>query len=298
MKKGDMVLFLCMGVIIAVCILGIGSGNLVMAVTGAAFLDGMLLFSLLAAKKEKNIMEEEFQNKMEYIKEAKNQDADWLKRVLAHNIRMPLSIMTGYLDLITRSDIKREKQQEYLDKIHANASYLNHMVHMTLEQEEGNFARQNLTACVEEIAGYMKHKLDKAGISIHICAPVEIMLDLDNLQIMRLFYNLFENSIKYMGGPGQIQITMKELEHEVYVIYRDDGKGIERESAGYLFLKGYRGSQEGMGNGLGLYFVKEAVELHGGTVSAVSDVGKGLGIYMKFPKRVIGGRKSEVMSNL
>ena len=106
--------------------------------------------------------------------------------------------------------------------------------------------------------------------------------------MMRAFYNLVENSIRYMNRPGNICLTVEETAEEIYAIYRDDGEGMDETEADSITDLNYQGSNANRdGHGIGMYLVKDAVETNGGTLFIRTGKGKGMGIYMAFPKTLV-----------
>lgn len=89
---------------------------------------------------------------------------------------------------------------------------------------------------------------------------------------MRIFDNLFENSVKYAGtSPLKIKISLSRTGDRIKVCFSDNGAGVSQEKLPYIFDEFYRGDEsrnKKEGNGLGLYIVKYLVEAMGGCVKA------------------------------
>ncbi len=224
-------------------------------------------------------------------------EGEWIKRMLSHNMRMPMAIITGYGDLLKTGEYQnRQEELEYIQKICGNIDYLNRLLGVVLDTGRQNREAQkeyfDVLGCIREVAEYVKTMARRAGIVIAVnSSKQEILLYGDRIQMMRAFYNLFENSLKYMKCGGTIYVTAEETEEEILMVYKDDGVGMDAQEAEWITQPGYRGSnaQENNnagGDGLGMYLVKRIVEGHGGSLRVKSGSGKGMGIYMTFRKNL------------
>lgn len=103
------------------------------------------------------------------------------------------------------------------------------------------------------------------------------ILVLDKFHLTTAFLNVLENAVKY--GSNTITIKTRIFQNQFSISVEDDGIGIEKNKQSLLFEKFYRVEQGNLHNtkglGLGLYYVDQIVKAHQGTVSVVSDLGKG-----------------------
>lgn len=127
------------------------------------------------------------------------------------------------------------------------------------------------------------------------CASIELDTDLhqethllDEVHMSTVINNLLSNAVKYGKEPCQIAIEVKDIGEELCMEIRDNGPGIRKEELRHLFEKFYRGAESKQrvirGLGLGLYYVKQIVEAHHGTVSVQSTHGKGSTFTIKIPR--------------
>ncbi|MCV2484697.1 HAMP domain-containing histidine kinase [Flavobacterium sp. SH_e] len=103
------------------------------------------------------------------------------------------------------------------------------------------------------------------------------ILILDKFHLTTAFLNVLENAVKY--GSNTITVKTKIVENQFSISIEDDGIGIAKNKQSLLFEKFYRVEQGNLHNtkglGLGLYYVNQIVKAHQGSVSVISDLGKG-----------------------
>ncbi len=121
-------------------------------------------------------------------------------------------------------------------------------------------------------------------IKLHLstaCESIIMLADPESIKI--LFRNIIDNSIKYMGRPGHMIITISLLGDDIFLILKDTGKGLSEEETTHVFELNFQGSNRVSGNGLGLTQTKMIVEAFGGTIYAKSSPGNGMAIYIQLP---------------
>ncbi len=223
--------------------------------------------------------------------DVENNDFVMLRRVLSHNIRMPMAVIAGYGDLIINAGLNEEDIREYVIKICKNITYMDSVLKIFLdgasEEEIEKKEWFDLLLATKEICNYVKSLTSKAGITVAINSGGEtIPFFGSRVLIMRAFYNLVENSIKYMKREGNIIFTLEDMGNSILVVYRDDGEGMLEEELSHITELSFRGSNvSGGGCGVGMYLVKEAVEKNGGSLEVSSGRGKGMTVYMTFEKK-------------
>ena len=124
----------------------------------------------------------------------------------------------------------------------------------------------------------------------------EILLDihlinethmLDEVHMATVLNNLFSNAVRYGNTPCKIKLEVKDRDHCLWISVADNGPGIKKEDLKHLFEKFYRGAEAKQrvirGLGLGLYYVKQIVEAHGGNITVQSKPGEGTTFHIKIP---------------
>jgi PAS domain S-box-containing protein len=108
----------------------------------------------------------------------------------------------------------------------------------------------------------------------------------DETRVYRVLANLLTNAIKYSPRGGPIHVTIKPDGPFAVVAVRDEGVGIPRDDLPHIFDRFHRGANvigRFHGNGLGLASARQLVELHGGTISAASEDGRGSTFTVRLP---------------
>ncbi len=124
----------------------------------------------------------------------------------------------------------------------------------------------------------------KAGIQIQVSTAADSLFVKAILQRIRiLFRNIIDNSIKYMNQAGNLVITISTIGDDIFIVLKDNGKGLPEAETSHIFEINYQGSNRISGNGLGLTQAKAIVDSYGGTIYAKSTMGKGMGIYIQIP---------------
>ncbi len=214
------------------------------------------------------------------------------RSLLSHQIRMPLSVVQGYADMLVKGIVDDdEKKQEYLQKISEHTSLISETLSQQLRtiEDKGEAAakrqRLDLVELLQQAAADMEAIAADSGVRIQtITAEDKIEMDADRFQLNKALFNIIENSCKYMGRPGLVTLRAECGEDWVAINVKDDGLGLPAEEAEHIFERNYQGSNSSGGHGHGLYLVRNAVEAHGGTVEAHSAPGLGMEIRMTMPR--------------
>lgn len=113
------------------------------------------------------------------------------------------------------------------------------------------------------------------------------LVTVDKMHIQNVIINLIENGIKYSKERPQIAIRTENDKKHLLISVADSGIGMNKKSMKYIFQEFYRVSTGNVhnqkGQGLGLVYVKKIVELHGGSVSVMSEIDKGTTFYIALP---------------
>jgi signal transduction histidine kinase/DNA-binding response OmpR family regulator len=217
--------------------------------------------------------------------------------VAAHELRTPLTSLLGYTELVERRLLRDStlgaRDQKALRTVVEQASRLNRMVTSLLDISRlqlGQLSIEPAPLDLGVLAGRLAEEtrtiLSQHTIAYH--APGEqVIISGDELRLEQALQNLIQNAVKYSPSGGDIIMRVEHLGDHACVSVADSGIGIPPEALPQLFTRFYRAPnvdpQHISGLGVGLYVVKEIVELHGGTVEVTSDIGSGSTFRLRLP---------------
>jgi signal transduction histidine kinase len=112
-----------------------------------------------------------------------------------------------------------------------------------------------------------------------------VIIEGDKERITQVISNLLSNAIKFTDKGGEISLNIERDTHQVIVIVKDNGQGINPEMHARLFTKFATNSS--VGTGLGLYISKSIVEAHGGKMWDENNrVGRGASFGFVLPEKM------------
>ena len=211
---------------------------------------------------------------------------------MTHELKTPVAVAYSAADSLLRyydpNDETRNKQ--FLKIILQRLNYLSGMIENILSMSMERFKSIKLNPenfelkpMVEEISEMIQLKADK-NVNIEINVQDKLSIKADTLHFGNILSNLLDNSVKYSGDMVDITITADSNS----ITVSDKGRGIRKEDLPYIFDKFYRAFSgdiyEVGGYGLGLFYVKQIVELHGWHIDVDSQPGKGTSFTIYFKK--------------
>lgn len=225
-----------------------------------------------------------------------------IRRDLTHNIthelKTPIAAAYAATDALrtsTRIAEDTELRNEYLDMSLTSLKHLRDMVEEILRTSTEEFERRelNLEKCnIREITNEvcntlaLKFKERKIEWQINIEASTEVVAD--RLYLLSAISALADNAIKYCTKSPIVTISSSNDNDTTTIIVKDNAAGIPHSERRRIFDKFYRISQgnrhDTKGYGLGLYYVKNIVERHGGSITLRSVVDKGSEFEIKLPR--------------
>jgi PAS domain S-box-containing protein len=219
-----------------------------------------------------------------------------LVRVVAHELRSPLTAIKGYSDILAMV-IANEEHQRYALTISNEADRLNGIITKFLDIsriEAGGTEIQRLPLRLDElitaVVDINRTLAEEKGMTVELhLPPVSHPVVGDPDLIGQVILNFLSNAIKYSAPNKTVRITMTEGEEEFRVAVQDEGYGISESAQQRLFTKFFRATDDErvnnhVGTGLGLAFVKELVEQHGGKVGVESRINQGSTFWFTLPK--------------
>ena len=274
--------------------------NMVISAFGVYALAAVLATLLvLRTTQERKRREMDYQHRLEEEVRratAADQEKTNFLRSMSHDIRTPINIIMGMLEIIGQEPDNRALIQECRSKAQTASRYLLELVNdvLTLNRPEEKAALESqmpfsLSAELDDMLLLVREQAKAAGV---VLAEPELLLEHDNftgnpLYLRQVCQNIIGNAIKYSRPGGQVRCAFREQEDSDGVCRfrftcQDDGVGMSEEFQRRMFEAYAREdtndtvcSTVGAGVGLGLAVVKRIVDEKGGTISVDSTKGKG-----------------------
>ena len=222
---------------------------------------------------------------------------------VSHELRTPLTYIKGYSDILLKGIIKdKEEERNYLLIINEETKRVTNLVNDLFDvakiqtgKYEIHKEQMDIKALLQKIVRSLSLVAEKKNIILQCefleaenYKPIYILADPD--KISQVIYNLVENAIKYTE-QGIITVGIKENDQDIKIIINDTGIGIPEKDIphiweGFYRVEKSRARQTG-GSGLGLYVVKQIIQLHGGNIEVASVEGKGTTFTITFRKEGI-----------
>ncbi len=231
-------------------------------------------------------------NKLGDLNELKNK----FLGIASHDLRNPIYVIRSYSEILRDSTLGpvNEKQLKLLDKIFDNSEFMRGLLDnlldiskiesgtITINKDQNDF--NDLTINQIEIHQLLAHKKD---ISLHFGKEEVLPFDFDRNAISQVMSNYIGNAIKFAPLESHVYITTKTLGERVQFSIKDEGPGISNEDQKLLFGEFQTLSAKPTGGekstGLGLAIAKKLVNLHGGDVGVISEVGRGATFFFTLP---------------
>jgi len=216
---------------------------------------------------------------------------------MTHELKTPLStISVASSSLGNRTIMQNEERVEELSLlIKKQNRHLSELIDRILDiniWERDQVRLKKQTIVPEEWiralirAFLLKQEDPELEIDLELHAPPE-SLSLDEVHMSTAVNNLLSNAVKYGITPCKIKVEVSTNSGCLALKISDNGPGIKREELKHVFEKFYRGKESKerviKGLGLGLYYVKQITEAHGGNISTNSVPGKGAEFFIQIP---------------
>jgi PAS domain S-box-containing protein len=220
-----------------------------------------------------------------------NKDLKQFSYITSHNLRAPLSNLTGLLNLMEDIPIEDDDLKELIDGFSKSTNLLNEtindLVNVIIIKDSPSIQKEEVV-----IMDVFENVFNQLNFIIGAQKPI-IKLSLDkakNLIINKsylesILLNLMTNSLKYRDEKRQLKISISSqvIENKTIIEFSDNGLGIDLErNRDKVFGLYQRFHNHSDSKGLGLYLVKSQVEAMGGTISIESEVGKGTAFKISF----------------
>ena len=210
---------------------------------------------------------------------------------ITHELKTPISVAVTATDALRNfsADADPDRRSRYLEIVETQLTQLSTMVeHILSVSVEGREYKYNPTVVyLQEIISVLTQGAGMNTAVFNIDCAEDIKIMADEFHIKNLLATVIDNAVKYSADPV-VGIRVFNKDNEVTIEIEDNGCGISKEHLSHVFEKFYRVPTGDIhtvrGYGLGLYYAKQVVDLHKGTISVESKVGEGTTVTVKLPE--------------
>ena len=217
---------------------------------------------------------------------------------MTHELKTPIATVGVALEAISNFDLstEQEKTKEYIDISRKEISRLSLLVDKVLNIASFDSKEIALKSEVVDINKIiqsniqsMKLQLDDKNAQIEFNNTVAHPIILgDKLHVDNAIHNIIDNALKYSRSNPKIDIAIKEDSNNLILTFKDNGKGIPKEYHNKVFDRFFRvpsdDKHDVKGHGLGLNYVQNVVQSHGGKISLDSTEDLGSIFTITLPK--------------
>lgn len=201
----------------------------------------------------------------------------------SHELKTPITIISGFIDGILDGTIPPEDTEKYLHIVSDETKRLSDLVVAMLNiskieagKLELSCTSVNLSHLICTVMLGFEQSVSKKKISVEgldKLSPVSVWAD--ETLLSQIVFNLVDNAVKFTPEEGRITVTLSQVENNAVFTIENTGRGIPKEDLDLIFERFYKVDRSrGLDSesfGIGLYIVKRIMELHHGTITVSSE---------------------------
>ena len=214
---------------------------------------------------------------------------------VSHEIRTPVTVITGLTELLLHSKDLSANLYNKVVSIYQNSSQLKELISELLDfrKQEQAHARlkvqeQDFVLFVQNISMLFKEYAVSKDINLVFRSDSAFRLWFDRKQMQKVVSNLISNALKHTPQGGTVTISVRCDGQRGYLSVADTGNGIAPKDLDRVFNRFYQAEQieslAAIGTGIGLHLTKEIVELHHGTIRVDSELNRGTTFTVTLPQ--------------
>ena len=209
------------------------------------------------------------------------------KSNVSHDLRSPMTSISGFVDGILDGVIPPEKHEYYLQIVSTEIKRLSRLVASLhdlsrIQAGERKFTMAPFDICEmgREIIISFEQKINDKKLNVEFnCDDDRMMVVADRDAIYQILYNLCDNAVKFASEEGVLSLSIRKLKgRKTLVSVFNEGQGIAEADIPYVFERFYKSDKSrGLnksGVGLGLFISKTIIEAHGEEIWVESDFGE------------------------
>ncbi|MEJ2699780.1 MAG: ATP-binding protein, partial [Desulfuromonadales bacterium] len=243
---------------------------------------------------EKKVLKEE----LVHIKHMDRLKSDFLG-LISHKLKTPITSISLFIQNLAQGigDPADPDFKKTLGLILAESEYLGYLIQdllyyseILLQEGPPKPVDTDLKDLLQAILGEVKPSAADKGVTIlsDSLEDLDLQMPLDRKRIGFAIRSLLDNAVKFTPPGGQVTLEAEAGEDAVKLVVRDTGQGIPPEALPRLFEKFFQvdpgNTGQVRGFGLGLYYTRQFVRNHGGTLNLASEPGRGTVATIRLPR--------------
>jgi len=205
--------------------------------------------------------------------------------MVAHEIKNPLGIIRGSLDVLKKPDLPRDMQATMVSYMENELGRLNRLVEDFLRfarPRSPHFEPTDLNALLKDTIDRFALEMEDASRRIALDVPPgPLWGEVDGDMMAQALRNVVKNALEAAAPEGKVWISSRTLNGHCRIVVRDEGPGIPKEARDRIFEPFY--TTKSQGTGLGLALVLRILQQHGGSAELLNLEKGGGGFRLVFP---------------
>lgn len=202
---------------------------------------------------------------------------------VSHDLKTPMTTISGFIDAILSGAIPPENQTEYLERIKEEVLRLSRLVRQLLDlsrMQAGDRKIEPVAFDICEMARQIvlsfEQRIEEKYLDVSFeCEEENLTVMADKDAIYQLLYNLCDNAVKFSRQGGKYTVKIVTADKKVHVSVYNEGQGICKEDLPFVFERFYKSDKsrglDKSGVGLGLFISKTIIDAHRETITVESE---------------------------
>ena len=226
---------------------------------------------------------------LELIKRERLSAVGQMAGSIVHDFRTPMTALSLTADFLQRHEtLDPEQRTKKIEQLHNAIRRMDDLMQELLDYSKENFqlnyGQISVEAFAESLQKDFEQRFENSNIRFALSCHYAGTMVVDKDRLHRVLGNIINNAQDAIQEQGVISVLIEEKEGSIRFVIEDNGKGIPEEIREGLF-EPFVSSGNKKGTGLGLAIAKRIVELHNGTISFASEIGKGTEFVITVPRK-------------
>jgi signal transduction histidine kinase/putative methionine-R-sulfoxide reductase with GAF domain len=204
---------------------------------------------------------------------------------VVHDLRTPLTLISGYAELMAESDSAGERKRQarsVIKQVELMTAMTKDLLAFARGERQVLIRKVYLERFITEMEEYLAREFESSGVQLAVDLQHRGTARFDETKLRRVFHNIARNAREAMPGGGTFTVVARKVGEDLVFEFIDTGVGIAKGLEGRVFEPFVTAGKSG-GTGLGLAMVKRIAEEHRGTVTYDSAPGKGTRFIFTIP---------------